>query len=566
METGNHFKNGAILKSQTSRENFSAKTLLCILFAALIAGGFVLFSACGEDEKTSPPVSVTVSGTVYDANNNTVNGAELLLEGKETYEATTRSNGKFRFSGVAPGEYELQVEVSGRNYLSEEVTIPAKEEYEQDITLSSYNPNGNNNGNNGGNDDNGGNNNGGNGDNGGNDDGGGSTTTPSAPTGVTATAQSSSSISISWSAVSGATSYKVYYATSSSGTKSLVYTVTSTSYTHTGLTANTTYYYYVKAVNSAGESGYSSSTSAKTSSSSSGGDGGSTTAPSAPTGVAVSNEGTLLIPTIIVRWNSVSGATSYKVYRSATASGTYSQVGSATTSTSLIDNSPRTGTTYYKVKAVNSAGESDFSASASVTYDPTAVVPCAVGSLSTSGNATRITVTWSAPSTSAGCGAPTGYKVYKTNPNTGTAELKQTITTASTRTYQDDAAHPGVNRYGVVPYNSYGDGTARYAFSSEMPLSTPTNFTATKSGNSVVFSWTVVAGATEYQIFFNTTSSGGYILFTSVNGGNVTTKTEPTSILSGTTIYFKIKARWMTNYGSPTYVDSELSSYKSVTF
>jgi hypothetical protein len=28
----------------------------------------------------------------------------------------------------------------------------------------------------------------------------------------------------------------------------------------------------------------------------------------------------------------------------------------------------------------------------------------------------------------------------------------------------------------------------------------------------------------------------------------------------------KLHARWMTSYGSPTYVDSSLSSYKSVTF
>ncbi|GHU73540.1 hypothetical protein FACS189450_13510 [Spirochaetia bacterium] len=103
---------------------------------------------------------------------------------------------------------------------------------------------------------------------------GGGATTPNAPTGVTATAQSSSSISVSWNAVSGATSYKVYYEIGSSTTKNLADTVTGTSYTHTGLQASTTYYYYITAVNSAGESGYSSSDSATTSSS--GGGGGTT--------------------------------------------------------------------------------------------------------------------------------------------------------------------------------------------------------------------------------------------------------------------------------------------------
>jgi hypothetical protein len=101
-------------------------------------------------------------------------------------------------------------------------------------------------------------------------------TAPSTPTGVTATASSSSSISVSWSAVSGATSYKVYYEVGSSSTKNLAGTANSTSYTHNGLDASTTYYYYIKAVNNAGDSGYSSysSSASATTSSGSGGSGG----------------------------------------------------------------------------------------------------------------------------------------------------------------------------------------------------------------------------------------------------------------------------------------------------
>ena len=115
----------------------------------------------------------------------------------------------------------------------------------------------------------------------GNGNGGGDTTTkPGAPTGVTATALSSSSISVTWNAVSGADSYKVYYEKGSSDDKILAGTANGTSYTHTGLDANTTYYYYIKAVNSAGESGYSSASSAKTPSS--GGD-GDTSVPDSPT-------------------------------------------------------------------------------------------------------------------------------------------------------------------------------------------------------------------------------------------------------------------------------------------
>ena len=78
---------------------------------------------------------------------------------------------------------------------------------------------------------------------------------PSAPTGVSATAGNRQAV-ISWTAVSEAGSYNLYWSTSSdvsskNGTK--IADVTSP-YTHTGLTSDTTYYYVVTAVNGHGES------------------------------------------------------------------------------------------------------------------------------------------------------------------------------------------------------------------------------------------------------------------------------------------------------------------------
>jgi len=203
---------------------------------------------------------------------------------------------------------------------------------------------------------------------GGNTSGGGGTTpsAPSFPYGVTATAQSSSSISVSWDLVSGATSYKVYYEKGTSSTKNLAGTVTGTSYTHTGLEASTNYYYYIKAVNSAGESDYSLSAYARTQAASSsgggsnsGGGGTTVTKPSAPTGVTASrsprsNE------SVTISWNTVSGATSYKLYRSNTATGTYEYAGVA--SSPPVDKYYYNDTTsYWKISAVNDAGESALS-------------------------------------------------------------------------------------------------------------------------------------------------------------------------------------------------------------
>ena len=80
-------------------------------------------------------------------------------------------------------------------------------------------------------------------------------TAPSAPTGVTVTA-GNKQVSISWTAVSDATSYNIYWSTTSGVTKTTGTKVTSNtnSYIHPNLTNGTTYYYVVTAVDNDGES------------------------------------------------------------------------------------------------------------------------------------------------------------------------------------------------------------------------------------------------------------------------------------------------------------------------
>ncbi|MFJ2060254.1 chitinase [Streptomyces sp. NPDC087908] len=93
---------------------------------------------------------------------------------------------------------------------------------------------------------------------------------PAAPTGLAAGSPTSTSVPLTWSAVSGATSYHVYRGTTR------VQTVSGTSATVTGLTPSTAYTFQVSAVNSAGESAKSATVSATTTS---GGGGGNTGLP-----------------------------------------------------------------------------------------------------------------------------------------------------------------------------------------------------------------------------------------------------------------------------------------------
>ncbi|MDR0421727.1 MAG: hypothetical protein LBH72_01790 [Proteiniphilum sp.] len=232
------------------------------------------------------------------------------------------------------------------------------------------------------------------------------------PTGLSAT-KNENQISLSWNSVPGASFYRVYRSSSSSGSYSVIGTSNANN-TNDNSPLNGYNYYKVTALNSSGkESNMSNYVLCEYSSAG----GNEEKKPTAPTGVTVSNEGDALIPMIAIRWNIVSNATTYKVYRSTSASGSYSQIGTSSVNV-LVDGNPREGTSYYKVKAVNSTGESDYSNYASVEYKANDVSPCPV----TYGNCTvsgaTMTLRWTV-STGTGCGKPTKAYLRVRNPQSG---------------------------------------------------------------------------------------------------------------------------------------------------
>ncbi|MFE2532302.1 chitinase [Streptomyces sp. NPDC059371] len=101
-------------------------------------------------------------------------------------------------------------------------------------------------------------------------------TVPATPAGLAVPSTTSSSVSLAWNTVSGATGYNVYQG----GSK--VQSVTGTSATVSGLSASTSYSFQVSATNSAGESAKSSAVTGKTTAS--GGGGGGTVPAHAVTG------------------------------------------------------------------------------------------------------------------------------------------------------------------------------------------------------------------------------------------------------------------------------------------
>jgi subtilase family serine protease len=77
------------------------------------------------------------------------------------------------------------------------------------------------------------------------------------------------------------------------------------------------------------------------------------TGPTVPTTVAAASS----VVSLTVSWGAVAGATSYKVYRSTTASGTYAAIATGVVATSFADTTS-VGVNYYYATTVNATGES----------------------------------------------------------------------------------------------------------------------------------------------------------------------------------------------------------------
>lgn len=337
---------------------------------------------------------------------------------------------------------------------------------------------------------------------------------PAAPTGVTATA-GNTQVSITWSSVTGAISYNVYWSTTSGVTKlnGSKFTSVTTPYVHTGLTNGATIYYVVTAVNSAGESVESLQTGATP----------ATTIPAAPTGVAA-------VPANAqnsISWNASFGATSYNVYWSTTSGITKLNGTKITGATSPYVHTLLTNGTpiYYVVTAVNTAGESVDSAQANATPVAPAVPPAAPGGLTATAGNTQATVSWS---TVAGA---TSYNLYWST-TSGITKLSGTKISGATNPYVHTGLANGTTYYYVVTAVNTNGESADSAQASAVPTATSNVWT----------SGTAIPGTHIYTV-------GGvingklYIVGGAKSGGGSTTALE---------MYDPISNTWSTKAPAPT--------------
>jgi chitodextrinase len=323
---------------------------------------------------------------------------------------------------------------------------------------------------------------------------------PSVPTGLKATAISTSQVNISWTASSdnvAVAGYKVYK------NGNLVATISATSYSDTGLAASTSYTYAVSAYDSAGNvSGQSASVSATTQALP------DTQAPSVPTGltaIAVSSS------QINLSWTASAdnkGVTGYKVYRNGT------QIATAT-STSYSNTGLAALTTYiYTISAYDAAGNvSGQSASVSATTQtpPDTQVPAVpAGMQATAISTSQINLSWTASSDNVGVA---GYKVYRNGIQ---------IATATTTSYSNTGLSASTAyTYTVSAYDAAGNVSGQSASVSAATLassytsiatdvtapSVPANLLAKAVSTSQInLSWTASSdnvGVAGYKVYRN---------------------------------------------------------------
>jgi fibronectin type 3 domain-containing protein len=356
---------------------------------------------------------------------------------------------------------------------------------------------------------------------GGNAGGGGKTATsaPGVPTGLAA-APGNAQVALTWMASSGATGYNVGRSTTSGGPYTQISTSATASFTDTGLTNGTKYFYIVSAFNSVGQSANSAEVSATP----------SLPPPATPTGLAA----TAGNAQVSLSWNASSGATSYHVKRS-TSSGAETQI-SAPASNSFTDTGLTNGTKYfYMVSAVNSGGESANSSEVNATPAAPAARPATpTGLLATAGNA-QVILNWNA---SAGA---TSYHVKRSTTSGGETQ----ISAPTSNTFTDTGLSNGTKYFYVVSaVNSNGES----ANSSEVnatptapatPPAMPTGLQATAGNAQVSLSWNASTSATSYNVKRSTVTGGP---FSTSLASPTATNFVDTTVTNGTTYFYVVSA------------------------
>jgi predicted phage tail protein len=405
--------------------------------------------------------------------------------------------------------------------------------------------------------------------------------TPGPPAGLTATA-GNAQVTLSWappasdggSPVSG---YIVFQGTSPGGETDAPVNgslITGTSYTVTGLTNGSTYYFTVVAINAVGQSPPSAEASAIP-----------VTVPGAPAGLTVtSGNAQVTLSWAAPASDGGSPVTGYNLYAGTTADFNGRAPVAEVTGTVVMVTGLVNGTTYYfRVTAVNRVGEGPASTEAKAV--PVTVPGAPAGLTATPGNS-RVTLAWTAPAS--GGAAISGYLIYQgTSPGgesgapvngslvTGTSHTVTGLTNGTTYYFRVVA----VNAVGQGPLSAEAPATLPSIVPSSTPASSattptapasastsapafaaPTGLTATAGNTQVRLSWTAPASdggssVISYKVYIATAPG---VQGSRAIGSSKSTDATVTGLPNGTVYYFMVTA--VNAAGSESPFSTEVSA------
>jgi titin len=299
---------------------------------------------------------------------------------------------------------------------------------------------------------------------------------PAAPTSLTATPSGSTQVNLSWSESSSPVDGFTLERSSDDVNFTSLVTLSGTSknYSDTGLTAGTTYYYRVRAFNSAGTSQYSNTAKATT----------SQVAPAAPSDLTATTAGATQIG---LTWSdSANNEDGFTIERSGDGASFTALASVAANVNSYSDGALTSATKYYyRVRAFNQAGDSGYSNIAGASTGQ--VAPAAPASLTAiSVSSTQVNLAWTDNASN-----EDAFKIERSADNVTYTQIATTGVNATT--YNDTGLMVGATYYyRVRATNSGGDSgysNVAGATTGQINPAAPTNLTATVSDNTITLTW-----------------------------------------------------------------------------
>ena len=341
---------------------------------------------------------------------------------------------------------------------------------------------------------------------------------PNPPTNITAAVDDNGlDIAVDWTASPGAVTYNVFRSNTSGGEGSTPYAtgISGTEFVDPNAATfpGTPYYYTIVAINAGGPSAQSAEAFIAA----------PPAAPATPT-VSIRPAGN-----VALSWAAVTGATSYNVYRAATAGGEGTvPLATGLSNPSYVDSAVSSGGSFfYKLSALGLGGDSMKSGEASVTF--TAGTPQGPASLlATSNSTSQVSLSWTAPA-----GTVTGYNIFRgTAPGAEGASPVNGSPIFATN-YNDSGLSQNTHYYYTVrALNGSGAGPAsNEATAATLPFIPVATITPLNPN-------TVTAGPNSMQIVFNEAVNGFTIASLSLSrsgGPNMLTGSQTLTTSDNTT-------------------------------